>query len=200
MKTLKQLALIAAAVAVSASPALAGTKYAANLVSNSPTHPPANPTLSSKSSIKLSDKGTIQIGLAGVTDGGGTLVTSTSGWPDSGTLDGTEYTVIIKMVIPGIAGLIERVEVPVPVVLNKGKGKVKLSAAPLFNLIPGGIGRTLEITGSEVWGPLGANAAACEAVVESAIPASLYPPMTPQDNSCRGGSQIGMSGLDIPLP
>lgn len=200
MKTLKQLALVAAAVAVAASPALAGTKYAANLVSNSPTYPPPNPTLSSKSSIKLSDKGAIQVGLAGVTDGGGVLVTSTSGWPDSGTLDGTEYTVIIKIVIPGITGIIERVEVPVPVVLNKGKGKVKLSAAPLFALIPGGIGRTLEIIGTEVWGPLGANAAACEAVVEQAIPASLIPPMSPPDPSCRGGSQIGMSGLDIPLP
>lgn len=200
MKTLKQLALIAAAVAVAASPALAGTKYAANLVSNSPIHPPSNPTLSSKSSIKLSDKGAIQVGLAGVTDGGGVLVTSTSGWPESGTLDGTEYTVIIKIVIPGITGIIERVEVPVPVVLNKGKGKVKLNVASLFNLIPGGIGRTLEIIGSEVWGPLGANAAACEAVVEQAIPASLIIPMAPPDPSCRGGVQIGMSGLDIPLP
>jgi hypothetical protein len=200
MKTLKQFALVAAAIAVAASPALAGTKYAANLVSNSPTHPPTNPTLSSKSSIKLSDTGSIQVGLAGVTDGGGTLVTSTSTYGDTGTLDGTEHTVIIKIVIPGIAGFIERVEVPVPVVLNKGKGKTKLSAASLFALIPGGVGRTLEIIGSEVWGPLGANAAACQAVLDSPIPASLIPTMSPPDPSCRGGSQIGMSGLDIPLP
>jgi len=228
MKTLKQLALVAAAVAVAASPALAGTKYAANLVSNSPTHPVLPPSISAKSSVKLSDKGSIQVGLAGVVVpgmtnecyggsnegdactmpgdclGGGVCgpvgdpVTSTSTYNETGTLDGTEYIVIIKLVIPGITGLIERVELPVPVVLSKGKGKTKLSAAALFAFIPMGIGRTLEIIGSEVWGPLGANAAACQAVIDQAIPASLIPPMSPPDPSCRGGSQVGMSGLAIP--
>lgn len=232
MKTLKQFAIAAAAVAVAASPALAGTKYAANLVSNSPTHPVLPPSISAKSSLKLSDKGSIQVGLAGVVEPGmtskcygganngnactmpadcmppmlepgtcgpvGVPVTSTSTYNNTGTLDGSEYVVIIKLVIPGISGLIERVEVPVPVVLGKGKGKTKFNASPLFILIPDGVGRTLEIVGSEVWGPLGANTASCQAVVDSAIPAGFVIPMGPPDPSCRGGSQVGMSGLAIP--
>ena len=232
MKTLKQLALAAAAVAVAASPALAGTKYAANLVSNSPTHPVLPPSISAKSSLKLSDKGSIQVGLAGVVEPGmtsqcyggandgdactmpadcnppmlpggtcapvGDPVTSTSTYNDTGTLDGSEYVVIIKLVIPGITGLIERVDVPVPVVLSKGKGKAKLSAAPLFILIPDGTGRTIEIVGTEVWGPLGANTASCQAVMDSPIPATFVIPMGSPDPSCSGGSQVGMSGLAIP--
>jgi hypothetical protein len=86
------------------------------------------------------------------------------------------------------------VELPIPVNLKNGKGKTKFNAGPLFVLIGSGVGRTAEIIGSEVWGPLGANAASCQAIVANSLPASLSSP----DPACRGGSQIGMSGLAIP--
>ena len=199
MKSWKQVAFAAMAVAVSAAPALAGTKYAANLVSNSATDPIVPPTLSSKSSVKLDDKGGISVALAGVVDGGNVLQTSSTSYNSTGTLDGTEYIVIIKMVIPGIAGLFDRVELPVPVDVKAGKGKTKLSASALFGFIPMGIGRQLEIVGSEVWGPLGAgNVATCQAVVDAGIPVSLVPVGDPDPTDCRGGTKFGMSGLAIP--
>lgn len=228
MKSLKHIALVAMAVAVSAVPALAGTKYAANLVSNSPTDPVLPPTLSPKSSVKLDDKGAIAVSLAGVVEPGpsscvggtndtascsvasecpgGSCVASTvpvttsTAYNDTFVLDGTEYVVIIKMVIPGISGLFDRVELPIPMDLKAGKGKMKRSAAALFAFIPSGIGRSLEIIGTEVWGPLGANAAACQAVISQSIPVSLVPVGDPDPTACRGGTQFGMSGLAIPPP
>lgn len=198
MKSLKHLAFVAMAVAVSAAPALAGTKYATNLVTNSPVDPVLPPTLSSKSSVKLDDKGSIAVSLAGVVDGANALVTTSTAYNDTFLLDGTEYVVIIKMVIPGIAGLFERVELPIPMDIKAGKGKMKRSAASLFNLIPAGIGRSLEIVGTEVWGPLGANAAACQAVLGQPIPVSLVAVGDPDPTACRGGVHFGMSGLAIP--
>jgi hypothetical protein len=201
-KHVKSIALIAiAVVAASASSAPAGTKYATNLVPNSAVDPPANPTLSPKGQMKLSDKGAVSIQLAGVTDGAGLLVTTSTSYNDTKdttpVLDGTEYVAIIKLVLPAISGFIPIVEVPVPVDLKAGKGKTKLNAGPLFALLPPGSGRTAEIIGTEVWGPLTvAKAAACTALVGSALPASLTSP----DPTCRGTQQIGMSGLAIPLP
>src|SRR5262249_15221599 len=147
-----------------------------NLVSNSTLYPPANPTLSNKSTVKLDDKGHIVVALAGVTDAGGAPVTTSRAYNDSGqvSLDGTEYIVIIKMRLPSIESLIPVDEVPVPVDLQAGKGKTKLSAAPVFGLISASRGRTIEITGSEVRGPLGAgNAAACTAIISSSLPVGL---------------------------
>ena len=63
---LKKLAVIGLAVVASAAPALAGTKYAANLVSNSTVDPAPPPTLSAKSKLSLSDKGAVQASLAGL--------------------------------------------------------------------------------------------------------------------------------------
>jgi hypothetical protein len=198
MKTMKRITAVAAAILASATVASAGTKYATNLVSNSPVDPPPNPTLAAKSQLKLSDKGAIQIGLAGVTDNMGALVTTSTSYNDtkdtSPVLDSTEYVVIIKIVIPAISGFIPVVEVPVPVDLKNGKGKTKLNAASLFGLIGPGVGRSLEIIGAEVWGPLGGQAGSCQAIVANSLPASLTSP----DPACRGGSQIGMSGLAIP--
>ena len=103
---------------------------------------------------------------------------------------------IIKLVLPAISGH-PVVEVPLPVDLKAGKGKTKLSAAALFALLPPGAGRTAEIIGTEVWGPLTvAKAPGCTALVGSAIPASLTSP----DPTCRGTQQIGMSGLALPIP
>jgi hypothetical protein len=203
MKTMKRLAVVATAILASATVASAGTKYATNLVSNSPVDPPPNPTLSAKSQMKLSDKGAIAIQLAGVTDGAGAPANSSTSYNDtkdtSPVLDGSEYVAIIKMVIPAVQMALPPpgiVEVPVPVDLKGGKGKTKLSAAPLLVLIGPGIGRSIEIVGTEVWGPLGSNAASCQAIVASSLPASITSP----DPACRGGSQIGISGLSIAQP
>ncbi len=199
---MKRIAFVALAVVAAAAPsAQAGTKYAANLVSNSISDPPPPPTLSPKSALKLDDKGGISVKLSGVVDGGGVPVDTSTTYNDTKktnpALDGSEYIVIIKLVLPAIAGLIPIVEVPVPVNLKGGKGGNKLSASDLFALLPGGAGRTLEIIGTEVWGPLtAAKAPGCTAIVGSALPASLSSP----DPACRGTGQIGMSGLAIPLP
>jgi hypothetical protein len=204
MITLKRMALIAmAVVAAATSPALAGTKYAANLVSSDAFNPPSNPTLSPKSSIKLSDKGSVAIALAGVTDAGGALVTTSTVYaasikadPTAPNLDGSEYIVIIKLFLPSIGYVIPLVEVPVPVDLNGGKGKTKLSVAGLLGLMDSAAGRSIEIRGAEVWGPLGLGAPACLTVVGAAIPAGLPLPPT----VCRDGTQFGISGVSIPVP
>jgi len=204
MMNVKRIALIAmAVVAASATSAPAGTKYAANLVYNAITDPPGNPTLSSKSSLKLDDKGNISIALAGVTDSGGMLVTTTTNYNDSiksgsgVALDGTEYIVLIKLYLPDIAGLFPYVQVPIPVDLKSGKGKTKLNASPLFALVPAGAGRTLEIQGAQVWGPLGvSNASLCASIVGGSLPV-VFPGDT---TTCQGGTNFGMSGLFIPVP
>lgn len=198
MKTWKQIALIAAAVAVSAAPALAGTKYATNLVTDDEFFPASNPTLSPKSQIKLSDKGSIQIGLAGVTDAGGAPYNSTSTFADTGTLDGTEHIVMIKLYLPAVAMILAEIDVPIPVVVTGGKGKAKLSVGSLLSLIGPTNGRSVEIRGSEVWELAGSTApelAACQAIIDNALPIT-----TPPDTSCRDGGQIGISGLFIPAP
>lgn len=198
MMNVKSIALIAmAVVAASATSAPAGTKYQTNLVSNSTTDPPPNPTLSAKSSIKAADKGAIQVSLSGVTDSSGMPVTTSTAYNDGAALDGTEYTVIIKLYIPAIAALFPIVELPVPVDLKAGKGKTKLNASSFFTLIPPGTGRGIEVRASEVWGPLSAaKAPGCDAIVHSSLPVSL----SENDPTCRGGDHIGMSGMYIPNP
>ncbi len=203
MLTLRKLAVIGLAVVASAAPALAGTKYAANIVPSSPANPPPNPTLSSKGSIKLDDKGKLSVSLSGVTDAGGALVDTSGVYNDSllPTVDATTYIAIVRLKMPGVTALvpaIDDVELPVPVDLKKGKGKTKLDAGPLLDLLDilPTLGRTAEVAGVEVWGPLGATAAACQAVVGNSPPVSLVTP----DAACRGGSQIGMSGIAIPPP
>lgn len=206
MLILKRIALISMAVMVAASPALAGTKFATNIVPSDAFNPATNPTLLPKGQIKLSDKGAISVSLAGVTDAGGTLVTTSTLYNDSvasgpPSLDGTEYTVILKLFLPAIAGaplFITSVEVPIPVDLKAGKGKTKLSVASLLSLLGPSSGRAVEIRGAEVWGPIGAGppAVACTGVVSNPLPVGL--PLAP--GLCRGGTQIGLSGLSVPLP
>ncbi len=203
MKNVKSIALIAiAVVAASASSAPAGTKYASQPGVQQRRRSAAEPDpVDRRARSSSTTRDTSRSSLAGVTDGAGALVTtSTTLQPNQGhesALDGTEYIVIIKLVLPAISGLIPIVEVPVPVDLKAGKGKTKLDAGPLFALLPAGTGRTAEIIGTEVWGPLTvAKAPGCTAIVGSALPASLTSP----DPTCRGTGQIGMSGLAIPLP
>lgn len=208
MLTLKRIVLIATVVvAVSASSALAGTKYGTNLVSIYAPQP-APPALqikalSSKSQLKLSDKGVAAVSLAGVTNAGGLLVTTSQTYnksiaadPTTPTLDGSEYVVIIKLNVVAVNGLLPVIEVPVPIDLTAGKGKTKLNLGGLLNLLPGGLSRSIEVTGAEVWGPLGLPTTNCLAVVGASTPASLMA----NDPACRGGTQIGLSGISIPLP
>jgi hypothetical protein len=199
MLNLKRIALIAmAVVAASATAAPAGTKYATNLVpSDAFVDPPANPTLSPKSSVKLSDKGAVQVGLAGVTDGAGLPVTTSTSFNDTSVLDGSEYIVIIKLSVTAIKGFIPLVEVPVAVDLTAGKGKAKMSVSALLGSLPPGTPRTVEIVGSEVWGPLGAGTPTtdCQAIFSNSLPVGL-----PLGAVCRGGTQIGISGISIPNP
>ena len=227
MKMIKRIALVSiAAVVASATAAPAGTKYAANLVPYLASDQPIPPTMAAKGSIKLSDKGAIQVALAGVVEATGPLicfggdtngaacttnvdcpnggtcsasgvpVTTSTSFNDTGTLDGTEYAVIIKLTVTAVEGLFPVIEVPVMVDLKSGKGKTKMDVSSLLVFVTGSVPRTIEIVGSEVWGPLGGgNVAACQATIDQSIPV-IFPP----DPSCRGGTKIGISGLYVPTP
>jgi hypothetical protein len=178
------------AVAVSASAAMAGTKYQANIVPSSATNPPTNPTLSSKGKASLKDDGSIKVGVKGVTDAGGLPAESSTSLKDTGLLDGSEYIYIAK---GRFVSLAVNFEAYVPMAVKKGSGKGSVNLAAQFGAIPTGVGRGVEITGGEVWGPLGtATLAACQADVTAGV--SIVLP----DNNCRGGTQIGVAGIAVP--
>ena len=186
----KHMIMTGLAVAVSASAAMAGTKYQANIVPSSATNPPTNPTLTSKGKASLKDDGNIKVGIKGVTDGGGVPAESTTAFKDTGLLDGSEYIYIAKGRFVSL-GVDFEAYVPVPVKKGNGKGAVDLSGQ--LGAIPAGVGRGVEITGGEVWGPVGlANLAACQADVTAGV--SIVLP----DNDCRAGTQIGVAGILIP--
>jgi hypothetical protein len=176
-----------AGLAMSAATALAGTKYQANLVNASATDPPTNPTMAS-GKLSLKDTGDIKAKVKGVTDGGGALVTGSTSFKDTGTLDGSEYVAILKMNFIAL-GVV--VEVPVAMSMKNGGGKGAVALGSLVSMIPPGTGRSLEVTGGEVWGPLGgANVAACQAELATgfALLSSL----------CKGGTKVGVAGVDVP--
>ncbi len=177
-------------VAASASVALAGTKYQTNLVPSSATSPPTPPTLSSKGQIKMLDTGKVQAKLKSVTVDGTTFVTTSTSYKDTKTLDGSEYIVILKA---NFAALGVPFESAIPVDLKNGNGVTNLLMSSLFALIPPGVGRSIDVEGAEVWGPLGtATLAACQAVVDTGYD------LTPGDTACRQGTEIGVSGINIP--
>ena len=187
MFTKRMLTIGMAALAMSASAAMAGTKYQATLVTASTTAPPSNPTLAA-GKLSLKDTGDIKAGVKGVTDGGGMPVTSSTSFKDTATLDGTEYVVVLKL---NFTALGVDVEIPVAMDLKGGTGKGAVSLGTLTSLIPAGTGRSLEVTGGEVWGPLGvANVAACQAELTNgyAIGTSL----------CKGGTRVGVAGVNVP--
>lgn len=74
----KFMALVSLGVfMMSASAALAGTKVQMNLVPSSTANPPTNPTMSrTKGKFLLTDSGSLQVSLSGVTHPDGTLVTT----------------------------------------------------------------------------------------------------------------------------
>jgi len=185
---LASLAVIGAVVA----PALAGTKVQENIVPSSATSPPGNPTLSTAGKFQMDDKGKVQVTLKGVTDGAGAPVTSSGSYASKTmpVLDGTQYVAVFRATFTAL-GL--GIEGAVPVELKKGNGTGKFSQAALFSLIPAGLGRSVELNGVEIWGPLGAgNVAACTAVVTAGYS------VVANDPSCRGGTKIGVAGISIP--
>lgn len=104
--------------------------------------------------------------------------------------DGTTYVAVIRGTFTALG---VGFELPVPIDLKKGNGTTKLNGSASFSMIPPGIGRSAEINGVEVWGPLGAaNVAACNAVLASVVS------LVPNDPSCRGGTKIGVAGVNFP--
>lgn len=183
---LMAIPMLAGAVA----PAFAGTKIQMNVVPSSATSPPTNPTLTSKGKFQVDDKAKMQVGLKGVTDGAGLPVTTSTSYKDTATLDGTQYVAVVRGTFTALGVTFESA---LPVELKKGSGTGKVSLASLFSAIPAGVGRSVEVNGVEIWGPLGAsNVAACTAVVTAGFS------VVPNDPACRGGTKIGVGGMNIP--
>jgi len=188
------VAFSAAFLLVAASAALAGTKYQANLVTASKTSPATNPTIANTGKLSVKDTGDVKAGIKGVTDGAGALVTTSQSYKDSGTLDGEQYIVILKLRMTALSdpNAPTDAETVIPVDLKKGNGSTKMSLSGLMGLLPSGIGRSMEIIGGEVWGPLGAaNVTACSAVLTTGFAMA-------GDPSCRGGTMVGVAGINIP--
>jgi hypothetical protein len=177
-------------------PAFAGTKFQTNIVPSSAVSPPTNPTLSTKGKIQFDDKGKILLTVKGVTDGAGDPVTTSTAIKDSLKATGTpvaDDTTYVAVVRGTFTALGIQFEMPVPFDLKKGNGTTKLAEGAQFSQIPGGIGRSVEINGVEVWGPLGAgNVAACNSVLANVVT------LVTNDPSCRGGTKIGVAGINFP--
>lgn len=153
----------------------------------SATDPPSNPTMES-GKLSLKDTGDIKTKVKGVTDGGGVLVTGNTSLQDTGLLDGDEYVVILKA---NFTALGVDIEIPIAMDLKNGGGKGAVSLGALVGMIPPATGRSIEVTGGEVWGPLGgANVLACQAELTTgfALLTSL----------CKGGTKVGVAGVDVP--
>lgn len=201
--------LSTAALVASVSPVMAGTKAMMNLVPWADTDPPANPKVGTKSFFKLLDKGKLLGKLKDVTDAGGALVTTSTTFKDSlkagnPTLDGQEYIIIVKVHALGYMDVAGNVgidaEIVIPVDLVSGTGITSLDMAGLFGLITGQP-QQIGVLGAEVWGPLGAgNVANCQVIVSGGNPPLPAYITTPNDPSCRGGTQIGQGGLQVPAP
>jgi hypothetical protein len=181
------MTMAAAMIAVSATAALAGTKYQSSLVNASTTDPPSNPTMS-VGKVQVKDTGDIKAQVKGVTDGTGALVTSSTAVKDTGDPDDTSYIAIIKA---NYVPLNIDVEIAVPMDVKKGGGKGGVSLASLTSLITPGVGRSIAMNGAEVWGPLGAaNVAACNTELNTGFAIG--------SSACKGGTRIGVGGVDIP--
>ena len=187
---LRSLITASAIVIAGATLATAGTKWQANVV---PTTAAA-PTLSNKSKASMDDKGKVQVNLQDVTDavglvnGDGSFTAKTAP-----ALSGDEYVAIVtgKFLALGVT-----FEFALPIELKKGKGSAKIDASSLFNLIPPGLLKSIEVQGAKVYGPLGAaNVVACTALLNSAIPRVNLPPAP---NPCQAGALIGTTGIQLP--
>ncbi|MBI5504459.1 MAG: hypothetical protein HY899_06635 [Deltaproteobacteria bacterium] len=143
--------------------------------------------------VPICGEGRARATLAGVTDAGGSKVTTSTSYKMTGVLDGTEYVTILEGTFTAAS---VPFEVAIPADLNSGTGVGKLSVSALFSTIAPGVGRSIEVTGGEVWGPLGgATLAAYQAVVNAG-----YDDLVPGDTACRQEPMIGVSGINVPVP
>jgi hypothetical protein len=181
-------ALLAMGLAVSTPwDVFAGTKYLANLVPVSASPP----TLAETSKVIALSNGKLKATLKGVLDSSGQPVTTDGSFTSSGTLTGDEYVTILSGIFVDLNVAFEFVLVAE---LKKGNGTAKVDASDLFGLIPPGNLRSVQITTTETYGPLGAaNVAACSALL--AAGGFNLPPVP---NPCIGGSRIGVAGFAIP--
>jgi len=183
------LGLVAATLASPPPAAWAGTKYLANIVPLSTS----SPTLSSKSKILFKEQGLIKVKLKDVVagPGAGTEVTTDQSF-DNGVLTGDEYIVVLIGSVPAIDQDFEFNMVIEP---RNGSGSVKTDATAIFDLIPGGLVRSVVVRGTEVHGPLGVpNVTGCQSNLNSAGGVSL----PPAPNPCVGGAFIGQAGVEVP--
>jgi hypothetical protein len=180
--------IVAAGILLAASAAWAGTKYQANLVPTSSLPP----SLSNKGKVQLKDVGRVQATIKGVDDGTG-LVTTDQSFKTTGTLTGDEYVVVLKGVFVALGTPFEFNLVSE---LSNGNGATKVDASGLFALIPPGLIKSVDVTGAEVHGPLGAaNVAGCTANLTGPLPGINLPPAV---NPCIGGTKIGVAGVQVP--
>jgi hypothetical protein len=178
-----------AVLLITAGPSNAGgTKWQTNLVPESDMHP----TINGKGKVSLgvsgSGKGTMKASVQGLTDGGGTLVTTDDSWKKNGLLNGDEYMVIVDGNFPALS---------VPFVFNlpfetkDGKGKGKLDLAALLTLMPAMTHSASQMNGAKVVGPLGAlNVVDCANNVAGGGFVVLGNP-----NPCDQGDLIGIGGV-----
>ena len=174
----KRIAMMTmAALAMSASAALAGTKVQGNVVGGNNG---SDPTLDGKSKFKFDGAGNYQIGLKGVTDSVGNPAAVTTG-----TTPDTEYVLVLR-------GKAAGVDWQYNVLFNitkAGQAKVKGSAGSLLTLTP--TGSPIGILGLEIHEPVPpADAAACTAILTGAIPGVAI-----GANPCANGAIVGISGI-----
>ena len=194
MRKMGQLFLASVAVfgLVWVPAASAGTKYGTNLVPTSLTAP----NLSRKSKVKVKDSGEVTVTLKKVQDSGGRVTTDQSWSGISPTITGDEYFVILKatFVADGTP-----FHISVPVELLNGAGAATISVAALFAMIPPGVVKSIEATGADVYGPLGAEKAAdCQEAIFASLGIILAPDPEENPNPCLGGTKIGVAGILVP--
>jgi hypothetical protein len=174
------------AVVLFAGPANAGSKWQTNLVGVSNT----DPTITVKSKVQFKDKGLLKAKIDGLTDSGGTLVTTDTSYKDFGPggLNGDEYFVIVSGLFPAL-GVDFKFNLPIEAKTGKGKGK--LDASSLFTLIPAGVHRASELQSVKLVGPLGAaNVTDC---ANNLIAGGFVVLGAP--NPCDQGDLIGVGGV-----
>ena len=173
---------VTAGLLLSGSVAMAGTKVQGNIV---PDTAGVNPLVSEKSKFKMAGSGDYQVGLKGITDGGGAPAPVTNGLtPD------TQYWIVIKGDSAGVQW-----QYNVPFNIEKaGQAKIKGSVG-LISTVP--VGSAVGIQGVEIHGPaLVGSSADCTTIMNSiALPGVFIPNAPFPTNPCASGPRIGVSGI-----
>lgn len=170
-----------------ASAATAGTKVQGNVVPNdAATHP----QVSAKSKFKIDGKGNYQVGLKGMTDGGGSPAPVTSG-----TTPDTQYWIILK---GDNLGVLWQLNVPFNITKD-GQAKVKGSNG-LITSVP--VGSAVGVLGVEIREPTSpASAADCTTLMNLPGTPGVFIPGAPfPTNPCATGARLGLSGIVTEAP